>query len=520
MNLSSLKIGARLGAGFGAVMLLMIILIVVGRSQLSGIGAITDQVIDKDWNGADAAQVLYARTRANAQLTMQLFVTDDLDRIKAINHDSDNNKVAIDKALARLDQFVTLPEAKDLLQKIRQTNSAYIASHAKVAQFLAQGDRDYATSELNKGTLKALDALAKQITDLVTLQRRIVNERGAQAKEVIESARNRMLLLGFAVFLIGIGCAYSITRSITLPLRDALQVAQRVSSGDLSSGAPVRRSDEIGELLMALDRMNISLRAIVDEVREGADTIATASSQIAHGNLDLSRRTERQASSLQETVAFTQDLSATVRRNADNAVLANKLAQSARDVAASGGAVISRVVDTMGAINESAGNIVEIIGVIESIAFQTNILALNAAVEAARAGDHGRGFAVVAAEVRNLAQRSAGAAKEIKAMIDDSVARVHTGRELVDDAGDTMGKIVSSVESVTGIMGEIASASQAQSSGIEQINLAMGHLDELTQQNAALVEEAAAGADSLQVQAERLAQLIGVFKVEGGEGLS
>ena len=520
MNLSSLKIGARLGAGFGAIMVLIVILIVVGRGQLSGIGTITDQVIDKDWNAADAAQALYAGTRANAQLTMQLFITDDLKKIKAINREIDENKVATDKALGSLDEFVALPEAKDLLQTIRKTNAAYMASHAKVAQFLEQGDRDYATTELNKGTLVALSALEKQITALVAMQRRVVNEHGTQAKDVIESARSRMLLLGFAVVLLGIGCAYAITRSITRPLQDAVRVAQSVSSGDLSSTVSVRRADEIGELMTALDRMNSSLRAIVGEVREGADTIATASSQIAHGNLDLSSRTEQQASSLQETVAFTQDLTSTVKRNADNAVRANELVQSASEVAARGGAVISRVVDTMGAINESADSIVEIIAVIESIAFQTNILALNAAVEAARAGDHGRGFAVVAAEVRNLAQRSAGAAKEIKAMIDNSVARVQAGRQLVDDAGDTMAKIVSSVQSVTGIMGEIASASQTQSSGIEQINLAMGHLDQLTQQNAALVEEAAAAADSLQGQAARLAQLIGVFKVEGAQAIN
>lgn len=498
-------------------MILIVILIAVGRSQLSGIGDITDRVIDQDWSGADAAQILDATTRANAQLTLQLFVTDDLGKINAINREIDDNKATTDRALATLDKLVTQPQAQDLLKAIREASAAYVASHAKVAQFLAQGDRDYATTELNKGTLRALDALQEKITNLVTLQRRVVNEHGAEAKLVIESARNRMLVLGFTVILIGIGCAYSITRSITQPLQEAVQVAQKVASGDLSGSVRVQRYDEIGELLQALDRMNVSLRGIVGEVREGTDTIATASSQIAHGNMDLSARTEQQASSLEETVAFTQDLTNTVKQNAENALAANKLVQSACDVATTGRAVIGRVVDTMGAISDSAGNIVEIIAVIEGIAFQTNILALNAAVEAARAGENGRGFAVVAGEVRNLAQRSAAAAKEIKTMIDDSVARVQTGQQLVADAGTTMDRIVAGVESVTGIMSQITAASQAQSGGIEQINLAMGHLDELTQQNAALVEEAAAASDSLQGQAARLAQLIDFFNVHGGQ---
>jgi methyl-accepting chemotaxis protein len=250
-------------------------------------------------------------------------------------------------------------------------------------------------------------------------------------------------------------------------------------------------------------------------VRSGADTIATASSQIAAGNLDLSSRTEQQASALEETASSMEELTSTVKQNSDNARQAGQLAQSASDVAVKGGAEVAQVVDTMGSINASSKKIVDIIGVIDGIAFQTNILALNAAVEAARAGEQGRGFAVVATEVRNLAQRAASAAKEIKSLIDDSVDKVNIGAKLVDQAGATMQEIVGSIRRVTDIMGEITAASREQTEGIEQVNQAIIQMDETTQQNAALVEEAAAAAASLQDQAGNLVELVSVFKIDG-----
>ncbi|MBC7860215.1 MAG: HAMP domain-containing protein, partial [Burkholderiaceae bacterium] len=298
----------------------------------------------------------------------------------------------------------------------------------------------------------------------------------------------------------------------------AIRMAEAVAAGDLSQTLHVDSQDEMGQLTAALKAMNTSLVKIVGDVRGGTDTIATAAGQIAAGNLDLSSRTEMQASSLEETASSMEELTSTVKQNADNARQANVLAESASQVASKGGAVVLQVVDTMGSISESSRKIVDIIGVIDGIAFQTNILALNAAVEAARAGEQGRGFAVVATEVRNLAQRSAAAAHEIKALIGDSVEKVETGSKLVNQAGSTMEEIVASIRRVTDIMGEITSASVEQEAGIGQINQAIAEMDSVTQQNAALVEQAAAAAGSLHDQAETLTQLVSVFKLDSSAG--
>ena len=319
-------------------------------------------------------------------------------------------------------------------------------------------------------------------------------------------------ILAAILFAIGMIISRGLLKQLGGEPDYATNIASTIAAGDLSVDVKTRPGDS-NSLLYAMKSMRDSLAKVVGEVRTGTDTIATASSQIAAGNLDLSSRTEEQASSLEETASSMEELTSTVKQNADNARQANQLAASASEVAVRGGAVVSQVIDTMGSINASSRKIVDIIGVIDGIAFQTNILALNAAVEAARAGEQGRGFAVVASEVRNLAQRSAAAAKEIKTLIGDSVEKVDIGAKLVDQAGSTMNEVVDSIKRVTDIMSEITAASHEQSSGIEQINQAIGQMDEVTQQNAALVEEAAAAAASLQVQADNLSQTVSTFRL-------
>jgi methyl-accepting chemotaxis protein len=324
----------------------------------------------------------------------------------------------------------------------------------------------------------------------------------------------------FALVIMGaliIICLF-IARSIARPMHHAIKIAQAVAAGDLTTRIEVTNRNEAGQLMQALKDMNASLLKTVQQVRSGTDTIAAASSQIAAGNLDLSSRTEQQAGSLEETASTMEQLTSTVRQNADNARQANQLAQSASEVALKGGEVVAQVVETMDGINSSSKKIVDIIGVIDGIAFQTNILALNAAVEAARAGEQGRGFAVVATEVRSLAQRSAAAAKEIKALIGDSVSKVDAGSQLVEQAGRTMDEVVTSIGRVTDIMGEITAASQEQTLGIEQVNQAITEMDGVTQQNAALVDEEVAAAEALKTLAANLAQVVSVFKLDGMQG--
>jgi len=380
---------------------------------------------------------------------------------------------------------------------------------------------DLSVVDINTGmsTMQTADggfqALLKDFNQLVQVETRLAQDSYESASSAFDKVQLALLAVLVLALAVSGAMTYFMSRMIVRPLKAATALAGRIAGGDLSAEIKVVGRDETAELLQALKDMNGSLKQIVGEVRSSAEAIGSGSKQIARGNADLSQRTEEQASSLEETASSMEELTSTVKQNAENARQANQLAIGASAVAVKGGQVVSEVVGTMSSINASSKKIVDIISVIDGIAFQTNILALNAAVEAARAGEQGRGFAVVASEVRNLAQRSAAAAKEIKALIGDSVDKVGAGTKLVDEAGKTMEEIVSSVKRVTDIMSEITAASQEQSAGIEQVNQAITQMDEVTQQNAALVEEAAAAAESLEEQAQSLGVAVAVFTLPG-----
>jgi methyl-accepting chemotaxis protein len=405
-------------------------------------------------------------------------------------------------------------QEKELAEKFMSNRKKFVAEGLKPAvTALRANDIPQATS-IMRGPMNGLFApVSEGVNKLMQYQEDTAKKEYEKNQVIYVWVRNSCASgMLFAVLLGTVICVW-LVHAIVRPLAEAVNVAKSVAAGDLTRSIEVESTDETGQLLQALKDMNESLVRIVSEVRGGTETIATASHQIATGNLDLSSRTETQASSLEETASSMEELTSTVKQNADSAYQANKLAMSASQVAVKGGTVVAQVVDTMGSINESSRKIVDIIGVIDSIAFQTNILALNAAVEAARAGEQGKGFAVVATEVRQLAQRSAAAAKEIKSLIDDSVEKVDSGAKLVDEAGATMQEIVDSVKRVTDIMGEISIASKEQTDGIQQVNEAINQMDDVTQQNAALVEEAAAAAASLQDQAVTLSHVVSIFKL-------
>ncbi|MDO8306304.1 methyl-accepting chemotaxis protein [Herminiimonas sp.] len=520
MNIKNLKIGTRLGLGFGLVFVLMAILISLALTRFAGIGKINSDMINTDWVKAEAVSTIDTTIRANARRNMELLIETDPVKMAGLFDEIKKNKNTIDDAVVVLDKLISSEAGKSLMVDFKDVRGKYVASFGRVGKMVSANQREEAITTMLSETLPTLDNVQKKVAQLAVLQKQIVEQGGAAAKAHIDAATALMIGLGIAAVILGAGFAWWITHSITRPMKEAVKIAQTVASGDLSSVIQVSSKDETGQLLQALKDMNNSLVRIVGEVRFSTEAIATASTQIASGNLDLSARTEEQASSLEETASSMEELNSTVKQNADNARQANQLALTASEVAMKGGSVVSQVVETMGSINDSSKKIVDIIGVIDGIAFQTNILALNAAVEAARAGEQGRGFAVVASEVRNLAQRSAAAAKEIKNLIGDSVEKVNTGARLVDDAGATMQEVVASVRRVTDIMGEITAAGHEQTAGIEQIHQAVMQMDQVTQQNAALVEEAAAAAESLQDQARNLVQVVSVFKLDHADAVT
>ena len=441
-------------------------------------------------------------------------LTADAGRIATLLADIERNQAAIETQWQAYAGGGLAGQEREAAARFLQARTAFVERGlAPAVQALRAGDVARA-QQLVHGPLAALfRPVAAGIDALIQLQLDEARKSNAASRYRYEVVR-AVCLGGMVLGLLLAGAVgVVLVRGIVRPLEQAVRIAGAVADGDLTQEIAVQAGDETGRLMRALDDMNEGLATIVGRVRAGTDTIATASGQIAAGNLDLSARTEQQAAALEQTAASMEELTATVRRNADNARQADQLAQSASEVAGKGGQVVARVVDTMAAIDASAARIADITGVIDGIAFQTNILALNAAVEAARAGEQGRGFAVVAGEVRNLAQRSAAAAREIKTLIDDSVRTVSEGSALVEQAGATMEEIVRSVGRVTHIMADILAASQGQASGIEQVNQAIVQMDQSTQQNAALVEQASAAAQALREEADSLAQAVGTFRL-------
>ena len=514
MKIANLRIGTRLAVSFGLVLTLMVALALLGLSRMAQIQQSLNGIVDD--NNLQIKSIIEMRQSVmNVALTSRnMVLTSDADEIE-----SEFDRIADDRDeygahAENMERMVTSAAGKALLAKIAGARAVTDPLTDKAASLAREQKQAEAVAvlinEVRPNQRKWINALDQ----MVRSQEKLADYASIAANASYKNARLLTLLLAGAALVMGIASAWFVTRSITGPLKEAVTVARRVSDGDLTARIRVNSRDEVGQLMQALKDMNDSLVKIVGQVRTGTDTIAAASDEIATGNMDLSSRTEQQASSLEETASAMEELTSTVKQNGDNALQANQLAQAASQVAVKGGAVVSQVVQTMGSINHSSKKIVDIIGVIDGIAFQTNILALNAAVEAARAGEQGRGFAVVATEVRSLAQRSSAAAKEIKVLIDASVEKVDAGAKLVDQAGATMAEIVGSVKLVTDIMGEIAAASQEQTLGIDQVNQAIGLMDQATQQNAALVEQAVGAANSLQTQALHLAQVVSVFKLE------
>ncbi|HZG20065.1 MAG TPA: methyl-accepting chemotaxis protein [Herbaspirillum sp.] len=511
----NLRIGSRLAGGFALVLALSILIMGIGVWRLQVVSNVTQDMVSQSVRKERLISGWYGNLRAAILRTIAMSRSTDL----TLNNYFLNEELASVKESADLQKELVpmfdTPGEKALYAEIEALQKDYKAITLKMMDLKSTGEQDAANSVLIQEFMPLSKKYQAAMRKLQQAEQAEIDSAASNIMTLAE--RSRILLIGLeaAALLFGVLCAWLLTRSIVRPLKQAVSLSQRVAAGDLTAHIDVASRDEVGQLLASLQDMNSRLRDLVARVRHGTDAIVTASGEIAEGNQDLSSRTEQQAGALEETASAMEELISTVRTNADNARQASQLAASAAGIAGEGGEVVGRVVDTMDAINGASRKIVDIISVIDGIAFQTNILALNAAVEAARAGEQGRGFAVVASEVRSLAQRSAAAAKEIKTLIDDSVDKVSAGSTLVEQAGATMSRVVQSVEQVNAIVNEISVASSEQSDGIQQVNDAIAQLDDMTQQNAALVEQAAAAAASMRRQAGDLTELVSVFRVEG-----
>jgi methyl-accepting chemotaxis protein len=508
----NLRLAHRLCLAFGLMMLMAIAICAVGLTSLASQGESVEELATRHMPVVQSAGEWHARVEAAAKDMRALFIVPADDLLEEVANIR-NGRTERDRLQAELVHGVQSPKSKAALRAAIDVGKVYLQMELDFLQLAEQGKMEEARDLMLNRIRRVQFAYIEALNKLAHVMSAEARELAAASAATSRASIGVMAAVTAGCVLFGILFGYAVTRSVTRPVGEAVEAARRVARGDLSVEIPTTRRDEIGHLLEALQEMTHRLRELVGEVAGGAETVADTSAQIAQGHLDLSQRTEEQAGTLEETASSMEELTATVRQNADNAREANQLAAEASQVALKGGAVVGEVVSTMNGISDSSRRISEIIGVIDGIAFQTNILALNAAVEAARAGEQGRGFAVVAAEVRSLAQRSAQAAREIKVLIGDSVQRVEAGTRLVGAAGHTMEDIVVSVKKVSDLIAGIAAASREQSSGIEQVNVAVAQMDHVVQQNASLVEEATAATESMKAQSSALLQLVSRFRL-------
>ena len=519
-DFSSWRVRTRLTVGFGVVCVLLVASVVMGLMAMGRMGADLKAVVADHFPRIVAAANLSTQIDVIAiALRNMMLNADAADRERQTQVIAQSRQEVV-RLFDTLDKTLTEPKDRALLQKVKEQRALYLAGQEELLGFIRSDQTDQSREYLASKLRPVLASYKASIGALVESEKNAIVTAGTDARDTALNARNTLIGLGVAALLMAAALGWLITRSLLRELggepRTAADVARAVAGGDFTQPIAVKDGDTTS-LMAQLAAMKDGLAQVVSQVRRGSESVAMASSEIAQGNQDLSARTESQASALEETAASMEQLGATVRQNADSAGQANALARSASDVAVRGGEVVGQVVQTMKGINESSQRIADIIGVIDGIAFQTNILALNAAVEAARAGEQGRGFAVVASEVRSLAGRSAEAAKEIKQLISASVERVEQGSAMADQAGETMTEVVQSIRRVTDLMGEINAASSEQASGVAQVGEAVTQMDQATQQNAALVEEMAAAAGSLSSQAQELVQAVAVFKLDASQ---
>jgi len=512
MSLNNMRIGSRLGASFGVLLLLLGVVAVLAVLEIRTLKAALDTVVQEEREAALAEDWMWAVRLNDARIQAVVSARDVPQSATHFEPLMRQTSEQIGAIMTQLQESVTSEAGKQQLARLEQVRNDYIAARNSVLAAIRAGDIEGGVRLTSESLLPVGQRYIDAIGAMVSIQRGQVEAFVAQSTADGQRAQLLMLLMSALALLFGIGVAIWTSRSIVRPLGVAAAELDAIAHGDLSRSVEVNRQDEIGTMQKRLAEMQAGLTRVVLQIRQASDGVGSAASEIAQGNQDLSGRTEQAASNLEETASSMEQLTATVKQTADSARQANQLAVSAAQVAQKGGAVVGQVVHTMNDISSSSQRISDIISVIDGIAFQTNILALNAAVEAARAGEQGRGFAVVATEVRSLAGRSAQAAKEIKDLIGASVEKVQNGSRLVQEAGATMDEIVSSVQRVSDIIGEITAAAAEQSDGIAQVNVAVNQLDQMTQQNAALVEQSAAASESLREQAARLAEAIGTFR--------